>query len=167
MYSQKGWILCEARGLSGIRNKAHNIYSLFSAEKYQSSCISWKMWYLVIGFFFKLHIIEVHRSAISSLLTSCCVLRWERYCTCSLLLDTFLTPLINVLLLGHINFLCDASGTWRRSWVSFDTRSCLMTVYSDNTEEQTVTRIDTTRATFLYDLENDGHDDGLFKIWWE
>ena len=51
MYSQKGWILCEARGLSGIRNKAHNIYSLFSAEKYQSSCTSWKVWYLVIGFF--------------------------------------------------------------------------------------------------------------------
>ena len=90
----------------------------------------------------------------------------EMDCTCSLLLDTFLTPLINVLLLGHINFLCDASGSWRRFWVSFDTRSCLMTVYSNNTEEQGVTRIDTTRATFLYDLENDCQDDGLFKIWW-
>ena len=40
-----------------------------------------------------------------------------------------------------------------------------MTVYFDNTEEQAVTRIDTTRATFLYDLENESHDDGLFKIW--
>ena len=83
----------------------------------------------------------------------------------SLLLDTFLIPLINVLLLGHINFLSDASGSWRRSWVTFDTRSCLLTVYSDNTEAQAIARIDTTRATFLYDLENDGHDDGLFKIW--
>ena len=84
----------------------------------------------------------------------------------SLLLDTFLIPLINVLLLGHINFLCDTSGSWRRFWVSFDTRSCLMTVFSDNTEEQGVTRIDTTRATFLYDLDNDCQDDGLFKSWW-
>ena len=84
----------------------------------------------------------------------------------SLLLDTFLIPLINVLLLGHINFLSDASGSWRRSWVTFDTRSCLLTVYFDDTEAQGIARIDTTRATFLYDLENDGHDDGLFKIWW-
>ena len=95
-------------------------------------------------------------------------LREERHCYTvnSLLLDTFLIPLINVLLLGHINFLSDASGSWRRSWVTFDTRSCLLTVYSDNTESQGIAKIDTTRATFLYDLENDGHDDGLFKIWW-
>ena len=84
----------------------------------------------------------------------------------SLLLVTFLIPLINVLLLGHINFLSDVSGSWRRSWVTFDTRSCLLTVFSDDTEAQGIAKIDTTRATFLYDLENDGHDDGLFKIWW-
>ena len=107
----------------------------------------------------------MHRSAISSLPSPCWLLR-DAALTNSLLLVTFLKPLINALLLGHINFLSDASGSWRRSWVTFDTRSCLLTVYSDNTEDQGIARIDTTRATFLYDLENDGHDDGLFKIWY-
>ena len=65
-------------------------------------------------------------------------------------------------MLGHINFLSDAS--WRSSWVTFDTRTCLLTVYSGQAEAEVIRRIDTTRATYLYDLENE-HDDGLFKIW--
>ena len=74
---------------------------------------------------------------------------------------------------GHINFLQDnpdsvssvgggvTEGRWDTCWVTFDTRTCVLTVWEDEQEVNMVQRMDTTPATFLYDLEPGGH----FKIW--
>ena len=73
-----------------------------------------------------------------------------------------------IIITGHINFLRSdtsdsgaGSGGWDTCWVTFDTRTCVLAVWADEQEDTLVQKMDTTPATFLYDLEPGGH----FKIW--